>query len=65
MDPAIRASPYEPGLYFVSPEPGTTLQSIGTSEWKVCCFQGAVEHFLLRDTARFLLHIFGAFLRAS
>jgi hypothetical protein len=35
MDPAIRASPYEAGLYFVSPEPGTTLQSIGTTEWKV------------------------------
>lgn len=35
MDPAIRASPYESGLYFVSPEPGTTLQSIGTTEWKV------------------------------
>ena len=35
MDPAIRASPYEKGLYFVSPEPGTTLQSIGTTEWKV------------------------------
>ncbi|KAL4514063.1 hypothetical protein Ndes2526A_g09121 [Nannochloris sp. 'desiccata'] len=35
MDPAILASPYESGLYFVSPEPGTTLQSIGTTEWKV------------------------------
>ena len=35
MSSSIRASPYEPGLYFVSPEPGTTRQSIGTTEWKV------------------------------
>ena len=33
--PAIRESAHEPGLYFVQPEPGTTLQSIGTTEWKV------------------------------
>ena len=31
----IRESPYEPGLYFVPPEPGTTQQSIGTQQWKV------------------------------
>ena len=31
----IRQSPYEPGLYFVEPQPGTTLQSIGMTEWKV------------------------------
>lgn len=35
MDPQIRQSPYEEGLYFVDPEPGTTLQSIGATEWKV------------------------------
>jgi hypothetical protein len=31
----IRKSPYEPGLYFVDPEPGTTLQSIGQQQWQV------------------------------
>ncbi|KFM24195.1 Mitogen-activated protein kinase 14 [Auxenochlorella protothecoides] len=35
MSESIRASPYEPGLYFVSPEPGTTLQSIGSQQWQV------------------------------
>lgn len=30
----IRKSPYEPGLYFVSPEPGTTLQDHST-QWQV------------------------------
>eukprot|EP00890_Picochlorum_soloecismus_P002294 jgi/Picsp_1/3065/NSC_01287-R1_mitogen-activated protein len=33
--PLIRKSPYEEGLYFVDPEPGSTMQSIGTTEWKV------------------------------
>lgn len=33
--PLIRKSPYEEGLYFVDPEPGSTMQSIGTMEWKV------------------------------
>lgn len=31
----IRKSPYEPGLYFVDPEPGTTLQSIGQQQWQL------------------------------
>lgn len=30
----IRKSPYEPGLFFVSPEPGTTLQDHST-QWQV------------------------------
>lgn len=34
-DPLIRPSPYQVGLYFVSPQPGTTLQSIGMTEWQV------------------------------
>jgi mitogen-activated protein kinase 1/3 len=34
-DPLIRRSPYQAGLYFVSPQPGTTLQSIGMTEWQV------------------------------
>lgn len=34
-DPLIQASPYQAGLYFVSPQPGTTLQSIGMTEWQV------------------------------
>eukprot|EP00889_Picochlorum_renovo_P005447 jgi/Picre1/32477/NNA_007823.t1 len=32
---SIRKSPYEEGLYFVDPEPGSTMQSIGSMEWKV------------------------------
>lgn len=32
--PGIRKSPYEPGLWFVSAEPGTTLQDHGT-QWQV------------------------------
>jgi len=31
----MKKSPYEKGLYFVDPEPGSTLQSIGTTEWNV------------------------------
>ncbi len=31
----MRKSPYEKGLYFVDPEPGSTQQSIGSTEWKV------------------------------
>lgn len=35
MSNSIRESPYEVGLYFVDPEPGTTLQSIGSQQWQV------------------------------
>lgn len=35
MSSSIRASATEPGLYFVDPEPGTTLQSIGSQQWQV------------------------------
>lgn len=32
--PGIRKSSYEPGLWFVAAEPGTTLQDHGT-QWQV------------------------------
>ncbi|KDD74533.1 protein kinase, partial [Helicosporidium sp. ATCC 50920] len=35
MEEPIRESPYEPGVYFVAAEPGTTKQSIGSQQWKV------------------------------
>ena len=30
----VRESPYEPGLWFVEPEPGSTRQSIGSTQWQ-------------------------------
>ena len=30
----MRESPYEPGLWFVEPEPGSTRQSIGSTQWQ-------------------------------
>eukprot|EP00887_Chlorella_sp_A99_P000345 scaffold13.g345.t1 len=35
MTEGIRESSYEPGVWFVPPEPGTTQQSIGSQQWKV------------------------------
>lgn len=55
MSEAIRASPYEPGLYFVEPEPGTTRQSIGSQQWQASFGRGrevggALEAFFVRDS---------------